>query len=43
MNRDFTVKSAGYAWYRINGGILGLEPYPEWYVAHLAEIINKSY
>jgi len=27
-----------YAWYRLNGGVLGLEPMPQWYVAHLAEI-----
>lgn len=26
-----------YAWYREHGGVLGLEPYPEWYVDHLAE------
>lgn len=32
----------GYDWYRNKGGLLGLEPYPEWYVAHLAEILNKS-
>jgi site-specific DNA-methyltransferase (cytosine-N4-specific) len=30
----------GYQWYRENGGQLGLEPYPEWFVAHLAEILN---
>ncbi len=27
----------GYQWYRDNGGILGLEPYPDWYVEHLRE------
>lgn len=26
-----------YSWYRANGGLLGLEPYPEWYVHHLVE------
>jgi site-specific DNA-methyltransferase (cytosine-N4-specific) len=26
-----------YAWYRDHGGVLGLEPYPQWYVAHLTE------
>lgn len=38
------VKKAGnssvvpsYDWYRDQGGQLGLEPFPEWYVAHLAE------
>lgn len=29
-----------YAWYRENGGVLGLEPYPEWYIAHLVEILT---
>lgn len=32
----------GYEWYRSHGGVLGLEPYPEWYVAHLAEVFNKA-
>jgi DNA modification methylase len=27
----------GYDWYRDHGGILGLEPYPEWYVDHLRQ------
>ena len=31
----------GYPWYRDHGGILGLEPYPEWYVAHLVELLGK--
>jgi len=30
-----------YQWYRNHGGVLGLEPLPEWYVAHLAEILHK--
>lgn len=30
-----------YGWYRSHGGVLGLEPLPEWYVAHLAEILHK--
>jgi len=30
-----------YAWYRSHGGVLGLEPTPEWYVQHLVEILNK--
>lgn len=34
--------SPGYDWYRKLGGILGLEPYPEWYVSHLAEILGKA-
>ncbi len=32
----------GYDWYRGEGGLLGLEPYPEWYVLHLAEILDKA-
>ena len=31
----------GYAWYRHHGGVLGMEPYPEWYVAHLVEILER--
>ena len=31
----------GYEWYRDNGGILGLEPSPDWYVAHLIEIFDR--
>lgn len=31
-----------YAWYRDAGGVLGLEPTPAWYVAHLVEILHKS-
>lgn len=34
--------SPGYQWYRTYGGVLGLEPYPEWFVQHLAEILNKA-
>lgn len=29
-----------YAWYRSRGGALGLEPLPEWYVAHLVEMFE---
>lgn len=32
----------GYEWYRSKGGVLGLEPYPEWYVCHLAEILRRT-
>jgi DNA modification methylase len=31
-----------YGWYRDHGGVLGLEPYPEWYVTHLVEILGKA-
>lgn len=31
-----------YEWYRHNGGVLGLEPLPDWYVFHLAEIFELA-
>lgn len=31
-----------YEWYRDAGGVLGREPYPAWYVAHLVELFNRS-
>jgi len=34
--------SPGYEWYRKNGGLLGLEPYPEWYVSHLVQIFQRA-
>ena len=40
--RQFGAATKGYAWYRSKGGVLGLEPYPEWYVAHLSEIFNRG-
>jgi DNA modification methylase len=40
--RKIGPKSRGYAWYRRRGGLLGLEPYPEWFVQHLAEILDKA-
>lgn len=30
-----------YEWYRKHGGVLGMEPFPEWYVAHLVEIMER--
>jgi site-specific DNA-methyltransferase (cytosine-N4-specific) len=30
-----------YEWYRKRGGVLGLEPLPEWYVSHLVEILDR--
>ena len=30
-----------FDWYRANGGVLGLEPMPEWYVANLSAMLNK--
>jgi site-specific DNA-methyltransferase (adenine-specific) len=29
-----------YKWYRSHGGVLGLEPIPEWYISHLTEIFD---
>ncbi|MBS1853939.1 MAG: site-specific DNA-methyltransferase [Acidobacteria bacterium] len=40
--RVFGDSTQGYEWYRSKGGILGLEPYPEWYVAHLVEILLRA-
>src|SRR5438552_2915372 len=31
-----------YDLYRRKGGVLGLEPFPEWYVQHLVEILEHS-
>lgn len=31
-----------YDWYRVHGGVLGLEPLPEWFVAHLVEILQRG-
>lgn len=42
VKRNFRVQSDGYAAYRDRNGVLGLEPYPEWYVSHLAEIFRKA-
>lgn len=30
-----------YDWYRLNGGVLGLEPTPDWYVSNLSAIFRK--
>ncbi len=40
--RKIGPQTKGYAWYRDQGGLLGLEPYPEWYVEHLAEILTRA-
>ncbi|WP_199486524.1 DNA-methyltransferase [Actinomadura logoneensis] len=34
--------SPPYEWYRDHGGILGLEPLPEWFVDHLVEILQRG-
>lgn len=39
-----TLASApSYEWYRSHGGLLGLEPLPEWYVQHLVEILSQAW
>jgi DNA modification methylase len=43
ITRNFTTDSPGYPWYREHDGVLGLEPYPEWYVSHINEIFRKAY
>jgi len=35
------TRAPPYDWYREAGGLLGLEPYPEWYTAHLVEFFNR--
>jgi site-specific DNA-methyltransferase (cytosine-N4-specific) len=40
--KEIGPQTPGYEWYRANGGILGLEPYPEWYVEHLANILTQG-
>ena len=37
-----TWDAPGYFWYRDAGGVLGLEPYPDWYVDHLVEFFNRA-
>lgn len=32
-----------YAWYREHGGVLGLEPLPEWFTVHLAEFFDAAH
>lgn len=31
-----------YEWYRNEGGVLGLEPLPEWYIANLLAVLEQS-
>ncbi len=37
---ELAKHAPGYNWYRGNGGVLGLEPYPEWFIGHLVEIFE---
>lgn len=36
------VEPPPYEWYRAHGGVLGLEPLPDWYVSHLVEILERA-
>ncbi|HXA27626.1 MAG TPA: site-specific DNA-methyltransferase [Candidatus Angelobacter sp.] len=36
------ARTPPYDWYRDAGGVLGLEPYPHWYVDHLVEFFNRA-
>ncbi len=36
-----TARLPTYKWYRDHGGLLGLEPLPEWYVANMTSILNS--
>lgn len=29
-------------WYRSEGGVLGLEPFPDWYIGHLVEFFTRA-
>ncbi|MFD7367531.1 DNA-methyltransferase [Nocardiopsis alba] len=34
-------QSPSYQWYRDHGGLLGMEPIPEWFISNLVEIFEK--
>ena len=34
-------KAPPYEWYKKHGGVFGLEPVPEWFIAHLVEMLDK--
>jgi site-specific DNA-methyltransferase (cytosine-N4-specific) len=36
------LDTPGYDWYRQHGGLLGMEPLPEWFVDHLVEIFQRG-
>lgn len=37
-----TESHPSWTWYRAHGGVLGMEPYPEWYVAHITEFFEEA-
>lgn len=38
-----STEAPSYQAYRQEGGVLGLEPLPDWYVSHLAEILDAAH
>lgn len=41
--RSDPAEQPGYEWFRSNGGSLGMEPLPEWYVTHLADMVTRGH
>ena len=41
--KESAAETPSYNWYRTNGGILGLEPYPEWYISFLVEFFHRCF
>lgn len=39
-NTKDTDTIPSYFWYRDNGGLLGMEPLPEWFISHLVELFT---
>lgn len=39
---EFDGHPPAYEWYRQHGGVLGMEPLPEWYVANLVAIFERG-
>jgi site-specific DNA-methyltransferase (cytosine-N4-specific) len=42
MEGGYAGQPPPYKWYREHGGLLGMEPLPEWFVFHLAEIFTRA-
>ncbi|SRR6266496_1784146 len=41
-SRDKPTSIPPYRWYSDHGGLLGMEPFPEWYVAHMVEFFDSA-
>jgi len=39
---NLPADTPAYDWYKARGGVLGLEPYPEWYIGHLVEFFDLA-